>query len=105
MKEDSLKVEFQDKDLDELFERSKDDRAIIVGSEVRQLIGEIRRQREHLGLFYRSLNPVWMTFAEREMIEEPIPPEAMLFTFMGSGASDNTTAGDFLAAWKFGNDE
>ena len=30
---------------EELFERSKDDRAIIVGSEVREVIGEVRRLR------------------------------------------------------------
>jgi hypothetical protein len=32
-------------ELDELFERSKDDRAIIVGSEVRCIIGDLRRER------------------------------------------------------------
>jgi hypothetical protein len=100
-----MKVEFQDKDLDELYERSKDDRAIIVGSEVRQLIGEIRRQKEHLRAFYRSLNPIWMTIAERELVDDPIPPDAFLFTFMGSGASDNSTVGEFLAAWKFGAED
>lgn len=34
-----------DAELDDLYERSKRDREIIVGSEVRQLIGEIRRHR------------------------------------------------------------
>ncbi len=29
--------------LDEMYERSKDDRAVFVGSEIRQLIGMIRR--------------------------------------------------------------
>jgi hypothetical protein len=35
-----MKVEFE-----EMFERSKDDRAVIVGSEVREVIGEVRRLR------------------------------------------------------------
>lgn len=33
--------------LNELFEKSKDDRAIIVGSEFRELIAEVRRLRDH----------------------------------------------------------
>jgi len=39
---------FSDAELDDLYERSKLDSEIIVGSEVRQLVGEIRR---HRGLF------------------------------------------------------
>jgi hypothetical protein len=35
-----------DEVLNEMFERSKNDRATFVGSEIRQLIGEIRRARE-----------------------------------------------------------
>jgi hypothetical protein len=32
--------------LDEMYERSKDDRAVFVGSEIRQLIGMIRRLQD-----------------------------------------------------------
>lgn len=35
-----------DEVLNEMVERSKDDRATFVGSEIRQLVGEIRRARE-----------------------------------------------------------
>lgn len=38
-----MSVDLTREQLDALFEKSKDDRAIIVGSEVRQLIGMIRR--------------------------------------------------------------
>ena len=35
-------------ELDELYERSKNDNAMIVGSEVRELIGEIRRLKQEV---------------------------------------------------------
>jgi len=41
-------MDLSDEELARLYELSKDDRAIIVGSEVRQLIGMIRRLREKL---------------------------------------------------------
>lgn len=41
-------MDFSDAELDELFEKSKNDRAIIVGSDVRQLIGMIRRLQDKI---------------------------------------------------------
>jgi hypothetical protein len=41
-------MDLSDDELERLYEGSKNDRFIIVGSEVRQLIGMIRRLREQL---------------------------------------------------------
>jgi hypothetical protein len=41
-------MDLSDEELERLYEWSKDDNAIIVGSEIRQLIGMIRRLREML---------------------------------------------------------
>jgi hypothetical protein len=41
-------MDLSDEDLERLYEGSKSDHYIVVGSEVRQLIGMIRRLREKL---------------------------------------------------------
>ncbi len=46
----------------------------------------------------RCLMPVWMTIAEHDMIKEPLPDDARVLSFMGSGASDFVTAGEIRAA-------
>lgn len=42
----------------------------------------------------RVLGPVGMTLAQQECIGEPLPREAVILSFMGSGASDNVTVGE-----------
>ena len=44
--------------------------------------------------FSRILGPVYMTLAQQECIDEPLPREAVILSFMGSGASDNVTVGE-----------
>lgn len=41
-------MDYTEAELNELFERSKDDRAIIVGSEVRALVSMIRRLQKQI---------------------------------------------------------
>lgn len=53
-----------------------------------------------LKAFYRLLLPIHMSLAERELIEEPLPDTAVLFSFMGSGASDQATVGDYREAMR-----
>jgi hypothetical protein len=48
----------------------------------------------------RVLLPVHMTLAEREIADDPVPDDAVLFSFMGSGCSDRSTVGEFNAADK-----
>lgn len=51
-----------------------------------------------LDAYRRALLPVVMTLAEREMVDDPVPSDAVLFSFMGSGASDHVTVGEFQKA-------
>jgi len=46
----------------------------------------------------RALLPINMTLAERELVDDPLPDPAVLFSFMGSGASDHVTVGEYRAA-------
>lgn len=48
----------------------------------------------------RVLGPVGMTLAERECIDEPLPREAVILSFMGSGASDQVTVGEYEDAMR-----
>jgi len=47
--------------------------------------------------FRRLLLPVYMGVSETAMMGEPIPDEARVFTFAGSGASDFTYMAEFRA--------
>lgn len=51
-----------------------------------------------ISAYHRLLFPISMSLAEREMIDEPLSDDAVLFSFMGSGASDHTTVGEFRKA-------
>lgn len=46
----------------------------------------------------RVLFPIFMSLAERDLIEDPVPDDAVLFSFMGSGASDYVTVGEYRKA-------
>lgn len=46
----------------------------------------------------RCLLPVHMTLVERDLIEEPVADDAVVLSFMGSGASDRVTAGEVRSA-------
>lgn len=67
-------------------------------AELTRLRAEIARKDEALRAYGRLLLPVAMTIAERDMCDTPLADEATLFSFMGSGASDSTTVGDFRKA-------
>ena len=61
----------------------------------REEIGRLQRSN---GALARCLLPVHMTLAERELVDDPVPDDAVVLCFMGSGASDNVTAGMIRAA-------
>lgn len=44
------------------------------------------------------LLPIHMQLCEAEMLGEPVPDAATLFSFMGSGASDHSTVGEYRSA-------
>lgn len=48
--------------------------------------------------YQRVLFPITMTLAERECVDDPANDSDILFSFMGSGASDRVTVGEFRAA-------
>jgi len=54
--------------------------------------------REAASGLMRLLMPIHMTLAEREMVDDPVPDTTVILSFMGSGASDMVTAGDFRRA-------
>lgn len=53
---------------------------------------------EQIRLLRRCLLPLEMAFAEAEMVGEPIADDAVVLHFMGSGASDQVTAGEIRKA-------
>jgi hypothetical protein len=55
----------------------------------------LRAENERLR---RCLMPVMMMMAQAECIDEPLPDDAVVLSFMGSGASDQVTAGEIRAA-------
>jgi hypothetical protein len=61
---------------------------------------ELAEARAAIRALCRVLGPVNMTLAERECIDEPLPREDVIFSFMGSGASDHVTVGEFEDAMK-----
>lgn len=56
---------------------------------------EVLELRQTIAKFKRLLNPVWMSMVENTMAGEPVADDRFIFTFMGSGASDNSTFGEF----------
>lgn len=46
----------------------------------------------------RVLLPIHMQLAERDLIEDPVADDVTLFSFMGSGASDRVTVGEYRKA-------
>jgi hypothetical protein len=59
---------------------------------------EIEALQAENGRLRRCLLPLHMAFAQAEMVGEPIPDDAVVLHFMGSGASDQVTAGEVRAA-------
>lgn len=51
----------------------------------------------------RLMLPAFMSLAEAELVDEPVPDEAVVYHFMGSGASDSVTAGEFRKVLKAAN--
>lgn len=62
------------------------------------LTRQLAEVREALAAINRVLLPIDMQFAQAECIDEPIPDEAVVLHFMGSGASDQVTAGEYRAS-------
>jgi hypothetical protein len=54
---------------------------------------QLDRLREALSKVSRLILPVTMTMAQEELAGEPIPDNEVVLHFMGSGASDQVTAG------------
>lgn len=46
----------------------------------------------------RVLLPIDLGLAQAELVGEPVPDSAVVLHFMGSGASDQVTAGEYRAA-------
>jgi len=53
---------------------------------------------EALGGLMRCLLPVHMALMQRELVDDPLPREAVLFSHMGSGCSDSVTVGEYQDA-------
>ena len=64
-------------------------------SDLRFRLDAVERERDALR---RCLLPVWMGMAEHECVGEHLPDSAVVLSFMGSGASDQVTAGEIRAA-------
>lgn len=52
--------------------------------------------RQWMARVQRLCNPIFMTVLEQAMTGQPLPDEARIFNFMGSGGSDFT----FVAEWR-----
>ena len=72
------------------------------GPEAADAIHTLRQRNarlvEGLGGLLRLFLPIDMQIAQAEMVEQPVDQNAVLFCFMGSGASDYVTVGEYLAA-------
>ncbi len=53
---------------------------------------------EALSAYRRVMLPIAMTLAQNELCNEPSADDAVLFSFMGSGASDQVTVGEYRKA-------
>jgi hypothetical protein len=67
---------------------------------IAELEAKVKRLEGALGSVRRLLLPVTMTLAEHECIDEPLPRDAVILSFMGSGASDHVTVGEYEDAMK-----
>jgi len=74
------------------------DEAENLADAIRTLREQLAAAREGLGGLLRLFLPIDMQTAQAEMAEHPVDPNAVLFSFMGSGASDHVTVGEYLAA-------
>jgi len=70
-----------------------------VVSKLATMEGSVTAQeaKDAIGRFRRLLLPIYMMLSERAMIGEPVPDDAPLFSFSGSGASDWTYTAEFRA--------
>jgi hypothetical protein len=64
----------------------------------RQLRATIARMEVENGRLRRCLLPIHMGLAEAELSGEPVGDSVVVLSFMGSGASDQVTAGEVRAA-------
>lgn len=56
---------------------------------------ELEELRDHVKGFRRLLNPVFMSLAYQFLGDNPVPDEAIIFSFMGGGGSDYTHVREF----------
>jgi len=61
----------------------------------------LNEMRETLHQLLRIFLPIDMQMGQIEMAGEPAPDDAILFSFMGSGASDHVTVGEYRKARSF----
>ena len=64
----------------------------------RALLDQNEKMRKALEDAHRIFMPTIMSLAEIELVDEPVKDDAVLFSFMGSGASDFVTVGEFRKA-------
>ena len=84
-----------------LFERdaaASPDVILSLLSELDRLRSSNEAMRKALAGSHRLFLPIFMRLAEAELVGEPVKDETVLFSFMGSGASDHVTVGDFRKA-------
>ena len=62
------------------------------------LRAHIEAQDATIARLRRCLLPVQMLMAQAECVDEPLSDSAVVLSFMGSGASDQVTAGEVRAA-------
>lgn len=67
-------------------------------STILSLIDRVERLEEALKLVHRLFLPIHMQLAEAELCDEFVSDGTVLFSFMGSGASDHVTVGDYRKA-------
>ena len=65
---------------------------------VPDLRAHIEAQDATIARLRRCLLPVQMLMAQAECVDEPLSDSAVVLSFMGSGASDQVTAGEVRAA-------
>ena len=72
-----MSVDLSKEDLDRLYEGSKDDRYIIVGSEVRQMIGMIRRSQASIAALEAALEEIADPYGDGHVLCQEIARAAL----------------------------
>jgi hypothetical protein len=91
---------FGTKELDEFIPgwRERASEIATLNTRIESMAGDIARLREALDKMGRCLLPVHMGLMQAVCVGDPLPDQAVVLSFMGSGASDQVTAGEVREA-------